>query len=80
MPRFRYCQFCGVENIEFENKFCSIICADLFDSILFYGLGTCRIRILTVAQKVGIVDRLQSYSIEELIDSLVLEKEQMENK
>jgi len=78
LPKFRYCQFCGIDNNQFEEKFCSIICADLFDSILFYGLGKNRIPQLTVAQKIGIIDRLQLYTIDQLIDSLTLEKEQME--
>ena len=33
MPRYKHCQTCKDPNVSFENKFCSIECADLYDGM-----------------------------------------------
>ena len=33
MPKYKYCQKCKDPDVNFEGKFCSIECADLFDKI-----------------------------------------------
>ena len=51
MPKIVNCRFCGIKDTNYERRFCSIECADLFDNPFFYGMSKYRISKLTQAQK-----------------------------